>query len=459
MQCITGRTNRQWGEVACVIAVLGLVILVVGGERLENLEGWVAYPPRWVRIGGERRQEKHGRGRMAWYAGWSWMRCSWVVAWVRSETLLLLAVVPGHEEWEWVCILPWVSWLWRGIGAACPSWRGCGVYHRVAGLLESTSQWALYGLALLWALEAGHRAGDVFLVRGLGIGGLVLGPQVEVTQDGDGICHVRLQGELELHIDGKVPFYKRMLIVFLRQLEAPGETRGSRRTRDARTPFVRQQELAQQLDVPQPNISRWMRYWQAQDWRRLHSRKTSGLLTLEVQQRVIDTWVQFPWWGAERLWKHLRAQGAEIALSEVRQVAQESGWSLLRESLRRVYAISEQSFRPRDEWLVRQLLAQVQGLVEQLEQVGGLIAEQRMTCADLQALSQEVGLSPAPARTPLPWMLQLEHILFGHWEPMADDTVRCLYCGTTKVSRKSKKPRLKRYIDAQGKEQTVEVYR
>jgi transposase-like protein len=124
-----------------------------------------------------------------------------------------------------------------------------------------------------------------------------------------------------------------------------------------------------------------------------------------------------------------------------------------------VYAISEESFRPRDEWLVSQLLAQVQALVEQLEKVGELTPEQRMTVADLEALSEEIGIGPAPARSPLPWMLQVEHILFGHWEPIADDTVRCLYCGTTDVSRKSKKPRLKRYVDEQGNEQTVKVYR
>jgi hypothetical protein len=99
-----------------------------------------------------------------------------------------------------------------------------------------------------------------------------------------------------------------------------------------------------------------MRYWQTQDWGRLHSRKTSNVLTLEVQQRVIDSWVQFPWWGAERLWEHLKAQGAALSLRDVRQVAQESGWSVLRQSLCRVYAVSEASFRPRDEWLVSQLL-------------------------------------------------------------------------------------------------------
>jgi hypothetical protein len=295
-------------------------------------------------------------------------------------------------------------------------------------------------------------------VSKLGVGGLALGPQVEVTQDEEGICHVRLQGQFELHLDGTVPFYKRMLIIFLRQLEAPGETRGSRRTRDGRTPFVRQQQLEQALNVPQPHISLWMSYWQNQDWRRLLSR-TSDVLTLEVQQRIIEAWVQFPWWGAQQLWSHLRAQGEEIPLKQVQQAARESGWSLLREALRRVYAISKESFRPRDEWLVRQLLAQMQKLVERLERLDGLTPEERIPLADLQALSEEVGLGPAPARTPLPWMLQLEHLLFGSWEPVSDDTVRCIYCGTTDVSRKSRTPRLKRYVDAQGNEQTVEVYR
>jgi len=317
----------------------------------------------------------------------------------------------------------------------------------------------LYGLVIWWLIEQIQSTGDKDPVRGLCIGGLSPGSQVEITEDEEGIYHVHLSGEFELHIDGQVLFYKRMLVIFLRQLEAPGERRGSRRTRDGRTPVVRQQELAQKLDVPQPHISLWMKYWQTQDWRRLLSRKTSDVLTLDVQQRIIDTWVQFPWWGAERLWEHLKVQEEELPLSQVQQAAQESGWSVLRASLRGVYAISEASFRPRDEWLVSQLLAQVQELVERLEKVGELTPEQRMTLADLEALSEEMGISPAPARRPLPWMLQVEHILFGHWEPVDDDTVRCLYCGTTHVSRKSKKPRLKRYVDEQGNEQTVAVYR
>ena len=386
------------------------------------------------------------------------MRRSWGMALVRSEMLLLLAVWSGQTEREWVCLLPWASWVWRGIGATCANWRCCALYRSVEGLLESATRWALLGLLGGWVLESLQETGSKFSVGKLGVGGLALGPQVEVTQDEEGMCTVRLQGEFELQIDGTVRFYKRMLIIFLRQLEAPGETRGSRRTRDGRTPFVRQQYLEQALHVPQPHISLWMRYWQNQDWRRLLSR-TSDVLTLELQQRIINTWVQFPWWGAQQVRTHLKAQGVEIPLNQVQQAARESGWSLLREALRRVYVISKESFRPRDEWLVRQLLARLQKLVERLERLDGLTPEERIPVADLQALSAEVGLGPALARTPLPWMLRLEQVLFGQWAPVSDDTVRCLYCGTTDVSRKSRTPRTKRYVDAQGNEQTVEVYR
>jgi hypothetical protein len=53
----------------------------------------------------------------------------------------------------------------------------------------------------------------------------------------------------------------------------------------------------------------------------------------------------------------------------------------------------------------------------------------------------------------------VERVVFGHWQEVTDDTVRCIYCGSTHVARKSKKPRLKKYYDTAGKLQTVEVYR
>jgi transposase-like protein len=56
-------------------------------------------------------------------------------------------------------------------------------------------------------------------------------------------------------------------------------------------------------------------------------------------------------------------------------------------------------------------------------------------------------------------MLEIERVLFGHREEVEDESVRCIYCGTTHVSRKSRKPRWKRYVDDQGRKQKVAVYR
>jgi transposase-like protein len=59
----------------------------------------------------------------------------------------------------------------------------------------------------------------------------------------------------------------------------------------------------------------------------------------------------------------------------------------------------------------------------------------------------------------LPWLLRVEQVLFGDWQALEDGQVHCIYCGSTHVVRKSKQPRLKKYYDAAGQVQTVEVYR
>jgi len=242
-------------------------------------------------------------------------------------------------------------------------------------------------------------------------------------------------------------------------LEVAGETRGSRRTRDGRTPFVRQERMAEWFGVPHPVISRWYDYWLKQDWRRMLSQRKGEVLTLEVQQQVMESWAKFPWRSARQMWEHLRSHESRITLPQVKQTARESGWTVVREALNKVYLISTESFRPRDEWLVKQLLAQTQRLVERLEGLGGLPLEEQVELADLEALCAELDLRPVEAFRPLPWVWQVERLLFGQWELVDDGTVRCIHCGTTKVSRKGRKPRQKRYVDQQGNERTVEVFR
>jgi transposase-like protein len=468
MQCTIGLTNRQrrWGAVAHTIAVLGLVVLTVAtGTTLEGIGGWFACLPQAIEL------EGGGRGRhrweschwgFAWRAGWAWMRRSWLVAAVRSEALMVLLYLSERQQWGWVCLLPWVAWLWQGVGVAWPRLGRQPLYKGMGRVWEQASGMTLLGLGMVWVGERLPACG------GYGVGALPVGmclqhwasePQVEVGRDEEGVYHVQLSGEFELHVDGNVEFYERMLVIFLGLLEVAGETRASRRTRDGRTPFVRQEQMAAWFGVPHPVISRWFDYWLKQDWRRMLSQRWGEVLTLEVQQRVIASWVKFPWWSARRMWEHLHAQGSRITLNQVRQIGRESGWTTLREALSRVYVISAEAFRPWDEWLTEQLLAQVQRLVERLEVLGGLTPEQQIALADLEALCGELDLRPAVVHRPLPWVLQVERLLFGHWEWVDDGTVRCIYCGTTDVSRKSRKGRPKRYVDAQGNEHTVEVFR
>jgi hypothetical protein len=467
MQCTTRWANhqRQWGAAAHTIGVVGLLALMVLGVSLESSGGWVACQPL---VGvGIRRCDRRKRGQrhegFAGQAGWVWLRRQWIVTAMRSEALMVLVFVTDCQAWEWVWVLPWAVWLWKGLGVMWPS-LGRQRLHWVLGrVLEEASRLALVGLGYAWLVQHIFVLGEQKLcalsVGQLGQWAEVNLPRIEVERDEAGMYDVRIQGEFEIHVDGNIEINKRMLVIWLGLLEVPGETRGSRRTRDGRTPFVRQEQMADWFGVPQPHISRWHKYWLEQDWRGMLSQRRGEVLTREVQQRVVESWAKCPWWSAERLWEHLKAQGNRITLRQVKQVAQESGWSVVRQSLQRVYQVSADSFRVRDEWLVQQLLAQVQDLVEQLEGRDGLPAEQQLALADLEAQCAELGLRPADPFRPLPWVLQMERLLFGHWELVEDGEVRCIYCGTTQVSRKSRKPRLKRYVDEQGNEQTVAVYR
>ncbi|TLN23843.1 hypothetical protein FDZ71_02380, partial [bacterium] len=467
MKCTTGWSNRhwQWGAVAHFVACMGLVVLAIMGTPLECSQGWVACPPPLVRIGSQAQETRQGSQCWAptWQAGWAWIRQSWMVAAVRSQALLLVVLVTDHWEWHGLCLLPWGEWCWQGLGVVWPTLERQPWYRAIGRLWVHGHRLALIGLTLLWLAQHLPALGDGALHRfsaaSLGLGTVRSAPSVEVTQDEQGVYHVQLKGEFKLHLNGQVEFYKRILIIFLYRLEVEGEYRGSRRTRDGRTPFVRQEQLAAWFEIPHPCISRWNKYWLQQDWRRLLSRRFGEVLTMDLQQRIIDSWIQFPWWGPQQLWEHLKAQGESILLSQVRQAARESGWSILRERLAQVYAVSADSLRPRDEWLASQLLAQVRQLVNRLEEVGGLTRERQMPLADLEVSSQELGLRPAPLPAPLPWVLRVEQVLFGHWESLEAGAVRCIYCGSTDVSRKSRRPRLKRYRDDQGQLQAVPVWR
>ena len=59
----------------------------------------------------------------------------------------------------------------------------------------------------------------------------------------------------------------------------------------------------------------------------------------------------------------------------------------------------------------------------------------------------------------VPWLLRVQRVVFGQWQMVEDDTIRCPECHSTHIGRKSRKSRLKKFYDAEGNLQEVPVYR
>jgi hypothetical protein len=386
----------------------------------------------------------------------------------------LLGHASGQPGAVWLMGLPWLLWGWEWSRwgwprlAWQPEWRLLGWL-----LWQGQRMGVVVGLGQsLLALLGGELwlslADDMFAGEGLGgvagfsLGCLVCGrqePWVQVERQADGSYGGQLCGHFRLRVSGDEPFRMRLMILFLRQLEVAGPERVIGRTRDDRAPFVRQTQIAEWFEVRQPNVSRWERYWLAGNWPDLLSLKSAEVLTGEVRARIIQVCAAFPWWNIRQVHAHLGQQEQAITHQQVRQVFEESGWGQLRQELQRRYQLKADRFRPRDGWLVAQLLGQVETLLARLEAREGLTPQEQVSLTEVQTLAAEAGVTSPPPVKALPWLLRVEQILFGQWQAVTDEQVRCTYCGSSQVVRKSNQPRLKKYYDAQGQSQTVEVYR
>jgi transposase-like protein/DNA-directed RNA polymerase subunit RPC12/RpoP len=218
-------------------------------------------------------------------------------------------------------------------------------------------------------------------------------------------------------------------------------------------------QVSEWFGLPQPDISRVEGYWLRGAWPQLLSRCTPEILTPELVCRIVTVCATHPRWNQEEVYQHLQGQKVLVSRRQVRQAMEQSGWSILRQELKRRYHWTRETFHMREEWLVQELLRQVQWLQECLEKGQQAPEEEQVALADVQTVLREAGVEPAPPMKALPWLLRVERVLFGNWQAVKEDTIRCPTCNSTQIVRKSRQPRMKRFYDAQGELQEVAVYR
>ena len=497
--------NTRWvaGQTVWLLLALGvasLVVLVLVGQLPETVAGWLVTPALVVGPEVRRRAGRRwGNWRRRLAAVWWRLGQSWRPVVVRSLVLWLLWTWCGHAGWAWLA--PWGWWLWQGLGVGWPGLRSQAWWRWVGqGLWQ--------GQRLLLVIAGGQAVAQVWAAAGTGWpvllgclvgvsappGGEDAAPAVHLARQADGSYQAQLRGDFTLRVAGDDPLRLRLLLVLLSQLDVTGSelapTRHSRRTRDGRTPFVRQQQLAAWLEVPQSCISRWLGYWHAGNWADLLSLHSPAVLTQELQARIVTVCATFPHWRVAQVHEYLRQQAVAVTLAQVQQAVTQSGWQQLQQTLTTRYELGATALRLRDEWLVAQLLAQSQALLDRWETNQPLSPEVRTALADLTTLAAAAGVSTPPSVTTVPWLLRVEQLLFSPWStgaappdplpgeatvtapatslqhdqavtPAADPglTVRCPSCGATQVGRKSAKPRYKQYYDEHQQLCQVAVYR
>ena len=455
-----------------ILVLLSVLALALMGHPPESQVGWYGCPPCPPSLPTMRARRRKAcpfyplgdRLRGAWRYGLQ----SFPQALVRSLLLAMLWTVSGRQGPVEIIGWPWLLWLWQLAAAGWPELGQEPLWRAGQWLLWHGQRMMLVGYLGLALKEIGQVGPEGGHCRGsgtrllLGLGCCHCGkeePNVEVIRRDDGGYEAKLCGHFRVQVEGDDPFRARLLMLFLRLLDAPGQQRGSRRTRDGRTPVVRQAQAAEWFELPRPNVSRVEGYWLRGAWPELLSQCTPEILTPELVQRVTTVCATFPQWGQAQVYDYLQGQGVRLSQRQVRQAMEQSGWSVLRRELGRRYHWTSVAFHLREEWLVQELLRQVQLVQECLERDQPLPAEEQVALADVQALLQEVGIEPEPPAKALPWLLRVEQVLFSDWRAVEDEPIRCPECGSTHIVRKSHKPRRKRFYDGQGTLQEVPVYR
>ncbi|MGB0388207.1 MAG: IS66 family transposase, partial [Ardenticatenaceae bacterium] len=130
-------------------------------------------------------------------------------------------------------------------------------------------------------------------------------------------------------------------------------------------------------------------------------------------------------------------------------------WQHLRETLNRFFVVSEENIRPRDDALVKQLLNQVQVLLEKLNNSDQLTPQEELDITYLQTTANELGIVTKPKNVTF-WGKKIKNVLLE--DSTCEKKSGCTHCGSEKVRSKGTKGYQKRYLDENGEWQSCEVF-
>ena len=277
--------------------------------------------------------------------------------------------------------------------------------------------------------------------------------QGEGWQEEDGTWHVELRGTFIIRYKPGDEFEKRVFLHFLRQIRSSYSK--------SERPFIRQTWLAEWFGVRQELVSRWEKYVREGGLLKLRGEAERWVLTPEVVQAILDIWVPNFWLSATQVRERLVATGQigcpeELSEGNIHRVAQESGFAAVRQGLRQMFQFKATGPQWQEEVLIQRLFEVNQNLIERLQAGAGLTPQLTL---EMESLKQGLGVAASSLQKPLPLAYQMQRTLFGQWQDLDDGQVRCPYCGSTQVTRKENKPRIKKYRHPQsGQWQEVEGY-
>ena len=270
----------------------------------------------------------------------------------------------------------------------------------------------------------------------------------------DGTWRLEMEGRFILRWKPRNEFEKRILLVIFRQVRTPEST--------PKWPFLRQEWLAEWFETCQELISRWQRYVREGGLEKLRGEHEGWVLTPEMRQAILGIWAPNFWLSAKEVRERLLAAGHissvnDISVDRIHQVARESGFAEVRHLLCQVLVFSAEGPRWRDDVLVGRLFELDEASISQLQAGEGLTPQLRL---EAETSRKAAGVPITPSKKTLPFAYRLQQALFGQWEEVDDDSVRCPHCGSSLVARKENTPRSKKYRDPETREwRQVEGYR